>query len=56
MGFPIPAIDLLPPSLRVKSESKSESESEVIHFWSFHFFIIVSVKGGVLGNNNISIK
>ena len=53
------AIDLLPPCLwKVKkSEVKSEVKCSVSNFfWSFNFFILRYVKGGVLGNNNIGIK
>ena len=46
----IPAIDLM----EVKWKW-SESESESI-FGPLNFFIFGYVKGGVLGNNNISIK
>ena len=50
----IPAIDLLPPCLWVKSE-KWKSESESI-FGPLNLFIFGYVKGGVLGNNYNSIK
>ena len=63
----IPAIDLLPFCLWVKSESESEKwkwkvkvKSEVKWkwsvFWSLNFFIFRYVEGGVRGNNNIGIK
>jgi len=56
----IPAIDLLPPCLWVKSEKWSEvkwkwSEVKSI-FGPLNFFVFRYVEGGVLGNNYISIK
>ena len=47
----IPAIDLLPPCLWVKSESEVKSI-----FGPLNFFVFRYVEGGVLGNNYISIK